>query len=100
MTFPQYGNGCQMANGVLKVSKVGALRVVYHRPLEGTPKTCTLRRPSRGKWYVTITCEVDAQPLPATGDAVGIDVGLLSFATLSTGEHTPCPKFLRTDERM
>ena len=73
--------------------------MVYHRPLEGTPKTCTLRRSSLGKWYVTITCEVDAQPLPATGEAVGIDVGLLSFATLSTGEHTPCPKFLRTDEK-
>jgi putative transposase len=99
MTFPQYGNGCQMANGVLQVSKVGAVRVVSHRPLEGTPKTCTIRRASLGKWYVTITCEVDAQPLPPTGEAVGIDVGLLSFATLSTGESTPCPTFLRTDAK-
>ena len=99
MTFPQYGNGCQMTEGLLKVSKIGALRVVQHRPLEGTPKTCTIRRSSTGKWYVTIACEVEAQPLPATDEAVGIDVGLLSFATLSTGESTPCPKFLRTDEK-
>ena len=99
MTFPQYGNGCQLVDGVLKLSKVGALRVVQHRPLEGIPKTCTIRRRSTGKWYVTIVCEVNAQPLPATGAAVGIDMGLLSFATLSTGESTPCPKFLRTDEK-
>ncbi len=99
MTFPQYGNGCQMAGGVLKLSKVGALRVVQHRPLEGTPKTCTIRRSSTDKWYVTIACEMEAQPLPTTGEAVGIDVGLLSFAALSTGERTPCPKFLRTDEK-
>ena len=99
MTFPQYGNGCQMTNGVLKLSKIGVLRVVQHRPLEGTPKTCTLRRSSTGKWFVAIACEVEVQPLPATGEAVGIDVGLLSFATLSTGESTPCPKFLRTDEK-
>ena len=99
MTFPQYGNGCQMDGSVLKVSKVGALRVVAHRPLEGTPKTCTLRRGTLKKWYVSITCEVDAQPLAATGEAVGIDVGLVSFATLSTGESTPCPQFLRTDEK-
>src|SRR6266446_5629832 len=78
MTFPQYGNGCQMGDGVLKVSKVGALRVVQHRPLEGTPKTCTIRRSSTGKWYVTIACEREVRPLPATGEAVGIDVGLLS----------------------
>ena len=99
MTFPQYGNGCQLTDGVLKLSKVGAIRVAQHRPLEGTPKTCTVRRSSTGKWYATIACEVEAYPLPLTGEAVGIDVGLLSFATLSTGESTPCPKFLRTDEK-
>ena len=99
MTFPQYGNGCQLTDGVLKLSKVGAIRVVQHRPLEGTPKTCTLRRRSTGKWYVTIACEIEVQPLPSTGAVVGIDVGLLSFATLSTGESTPCPTFLRTDEK-
>ena len=99
MTFPQYGNGCQLVDSVLKLSKVGAIRTVQHRPLEGTPKTCTIRRTSTGKWYVSIVCEVMAQPLPSTGETVGIDVGLLSFATLSTGESTPCPKFLRTDEK-
>ena len=99
MTFPQYGNGCQMTDGLLKLSKVGALRVVQHRPLEGTPKTCTIRRSSTGKWFVTIACEIEAQPLPGIGEAVGIDVGLLSFSTLSTGESTSCPTFLRTDEK-
>ncbi len=99
MTFPQYGNGCQLVDGVLKLSKVGALRVVQHRPLEGTPKTCTIRRSATGKWDVTIACEVEGQPRPSTGEAVGIDVGLLSFSTLSTGENTACPKFLRTDEK-
>ena len=99
MTFPQYGNGCALGDGCLKLAKIGAIRIVQHRPLEGTPKTCTVRRSSTGKWYATIACEVEAQPLPSTGEARGIDVGLTSFATLSTGEQTPCPKFLRTDEK-
>ena len=98
MTFPQYGNGCQLTDGVLKLSKVGAVRVIQHRPLDGTPKTCTVRRSSAGKWYAAIACEVETTPLLSTGEAVGIDVGLISFSTLSTGEATPCPKFLRTDE--
>ena len=99
MTYPQYGGGWQMTDGVLKLSKVGAIRVVEHRPLAGLPKTCTIRRSSLRKWYVTIACECDPQVLPATKETVGIDVGLLSFATLSTGESTPCPKFLRRDEK-
>jgi len=99
MTFPQYGNGCQLADGVLKLSKIGALRVVQHRPLKGTPTTCTIRRSTTGKWYVSIVCDVEAHPLPPTGQTVGIDVGLTSFSTLSTGAQTPCPKFLCTDEK-
>lgn len=99
MTFPQYGNGCQLVGSVLKLSKVGAIRTVQHRPLEGIPKTCTVRRTSTGKWYVSIVCEFEAEVLPTMHNTIGIDVGLLSFATLSTGESTPCPKFLRTDEK-
>jgi putative transposase len=99
MTFPQYGNGCQLSNGLLKLSKIGAVRVVQHRPMEGTPKTCTIRRSATGKWSVAIACEVEAIPLPQGAGAVGVDVGLESFATLSTGEKTPCPKFLRRDEK-
>ncbi len=99
LTFPQYGTGCQMVDGLLKLSKIGTLKVVQHRPVDGTPKTCTLRRASTGKWFVTLACEVEAQPLPPTGEAVGIDVGLVSFATLSTGKATPCPQFLRRDEQ-
>jgi len=99
MTFPQYGNGCQLADDALKLSKIGSVRIIQHRPLEGTPKTCTVRCASTGKWYATIACEVDARPLPSTGEHIGIDVGLTRFATLSTGEQTLCPQFLRTDEK-
>ena len=99
LTYPQYGNGCQMTESTLKLSKVGGVRIKAHRPLEGIPKTCTIRRASTGKWYATIACEVDAQPLPGPGEAIGLDVGLTNFATLSTGEKTACPKFLRTDEK-
>ena len=99
MTFPQYGNGCQMTENTLKVSKIGAVRIEVHRPLEGTPKTCTIRRTATGKWYATIACEVDPQPLPPSPEEVGIDVGLTSFSTLSTGDKTPCPQFFRRDEK-
>jgi putative transposase len=99
LTYPQYGNGCQMTDGTLKLSKVGAVRLKAHRPLEGTPKTCIIRRASTGKWYATIVCEVTAQPLPGSTQETGIDVGLSHFYTLSNGAYTPCPKFLRVDEK-
>ena len=98
-TFPQAGFGWKLEGNVLKLSKLGKVRVVLHRPLEGTPKTCMIKKTATGKWFVCFSCEVKAAPLPASLEAVGIDVGLLSFATLSTSETIPAPKFFRRDEK-
>jgi putative transposase len=73
---------------------------LLHRPLEGTPKTATSSRRSTGKWYVCFSCEcAEPFPLPATGQPVGIDVGLKTFATLSTGQEVANPRFFRQEER-
>jgi len=67
--------------------------------LEGTPKTCTIRRSATGKWFATIICVVEAQPLPASDKVVGIDVGVEQFAVLSNGEMVANPRFFRKDEK-
>jgi putative transposase len=70
-----------------------------HRPVEGTPKTVTLTRSCTGKWFACFSCETEAELLPPTGEVVGVDVGLHSFATLSNGEPPiPNPRFYRRDE--
>jgi putative transposase len=98
VTYPQYGNGVRLDGDRLILTKIGAVHVVLHRPLEGTPKTVTLTRSRTGKWYACFSCEVEAAPLPPTEAAIGVDVGLASFATLSTGEAIANPRFYRRDE--
>jgi putative transposase len=84
----------------LRVMHVGLVKVILHRPLEGTPKTAAISRSRTGKWYVCFACEcAEPSPLPATGTAVGIDVGLKTFATLSTGQEVANPRFFRREER-
>ncbi len=103
MTFPQCPSGCLVSGNTLTLSKVGGIQIVLHRPIEGTPKTCTVRRSSTGKWYVNFSCDgVTSTTLPASPLQVGIDVGLTTFATLSigpTGEPIENPRFFRTDEK-
>src|SRR5215212_5229254 len=50
ITYPQYGNGVRLDGDRLIVSKIGAVKLIMHRPLEGTPKTVTLTRSASGKW--------------------------------------------------
>src|SRR5487761_2054473 len=88
ITFPQVPVGCRLdvETKRLRIANVGLVKVIVHRPLEGTPKTATISRRSTGKWYVCFSCEcAEPAPLPMTGQPVGIDVGLKTFATLSTG---------------
>jgi putative transposase len=69
--------------------------VHWSRPIEGTPKTVTIRREADG-WYVCLSCaEVPTQPLPLTGQETGIDLGLESFATRADGEHIQNPRHYR-----
>jgi putative transposase len=95
--YPQFG--FSILDGCVRLSGIGDVRAVLHRPVEGTIKTCTVRRTSTGKWYVTFTCAVEPVALEPTPEAIGLDVGLTAFATLSNGEKIANPRFLRRDER-
>jgi putative transposase len=98
ITYPQYGNGVRLEGERLILSKVGAVHVVLHRSVAGTPKTVTLTRSRTGKWYACFSCAVEADPLPPTGAVVGVDVGLAAFATRSDGAVIANPRFYRRDE--
>lgn len=96
MCYPQYGNGAKLVGNKLHLSKVGPVEVVLHRPLEGGPKTVCIKRSSTGKWYASFSCEWEPGRLPESPEQVGIDVGLKTFATLSTGDEIQNPRFFRS----
>jgi putative transposase len=98
-TYKQFGNGVHLDNGYLILSKIGRIAVRWSRPLQGTPKTVTMRREVDG-WYVCFSCaDVPVQPLPLTGRETGIDLGIEAFATLSDGARIFSPGWYRKAER-
>src|SRR5215470_11734843 len=98
-TYKEYGNGARLENGYLVLSKIGRIAVRWSRPVEGTPKTVTISREADG-WYVCFSCvDVPVQPMPATGQETGIDLGLEAFATLADGTRIENPRHYRKAER-
>jgi len=95
--FPQ--SGFSIVGNELKLAKVGSIRIKQHRAIEGSIKTCTLTRDASGNWYVCLSCEIEAKALPQNDKSVGIDVGLESFATLSTGGIISNPRFFKKEEK-
>jgi putative transposase len=87
-------------DGELFLAKTtGALRLIWSWPevdpatLE--PTSVTVARDPDGRWYATLHVQVtDPAPLPATGRAIGIDLGITDFAVLSDGERIANPRHL------
>lgn len=78
----------------VRFPKLGTIRTVMHRSLEGKPKTCTLKRDG-DQWFVIIVCELDvAEPEASLGPIVAIDRGIANFGATSDGEMIVNPRYL------
>jgi putative transposase len=78
---------------------VGSVKVRQHRPVPGPVKFLQLKREYR-RWYVIVITDTGAEPLPPTGRAVGVDVGVARFLTTSDGEVIANPRFLAASAEM
>ena len=97
LTYKQIDFGWEIKDSNLKLSKIGPIKIKLHRSIVGALRTCIIRRQA-SKWYACFSCEVELKPLPKNDKAVGIDVGLENFATLSTKEKIANPRFFKTDQ--
>jgi putative transposase len=81
--------------------KIGWIDLRLSRPVEGVTKSASFKRDAAGHWHVCLIQEFELPEvaLPAPQNPVGVDVGLIDFATLSTGESIPAPKFARKADR-
>lgn len=97
-SFTYAQSGFTLSEKHVTLSKIGKVKVKYHREIQGVLKTCTIKH-EVDQWYVVFSCEIpDEQVVPTlayTDDAIGIDLGLLHFATLSTGDTIENPRYFR-----
>ncbi len=73
-------------NRRLRLLGIGNVKVRLHRAVRGTPKAITVAREGQ-RWWVTLrSVDVPAEPRPATGRQVGIDLGIVAQLATSDGE--------------
>jgi putative transposase len=86
---------------MLRLSKIGDVKLIQHRPLEGKVKTLTVTRSASGRWFAVFSCEVENKPIPGRLPAVGVDFGLNSLVALSDGTLIEAPQSYRgAEERL
>lgn len=91
-------SGFKITGNRVKLSKIGSVKIKLHRKIEGTIKTCSIKK-SGNQWYIIFIAEQNVViAKKAIYNAVGIDLGLESFAVLSDGNKIENPRYLRKSE--
>jgi putative transposase len=88
-------------HGRVKLPKLGWVRYHKSRTVSGTPKQLTISREG-GHWFVSIQTEQEvAAPAHPANNAVGVDVGVVKFAALSTGKtFAPVSSFRKYEKKL
>lgn len=96
-TYPQYRLNIQKNRIVLP--KIGDVKIVYQRSIDGIVKTLTVKKEA-DQYYVCIACEInkDIQEKKEVSSAIGVDLGLSHFITLSNSETVDNPRCLKRSE--
>jgi putative transposase len=95
------GDNIKVLEGSVQLPKLGKVKCRISQPVQGRILSETVSRSASGKYYVALCCRLDrdlAKP-PSTDAAVGLDVGIKSFAVSSDGVEHPNPKYLRQSEK-
>ena len=96
LAYPQ--SGFSLSAKKLKVTPFGEMNIRKHREVEGTIKTLILKREA-DKWFAILSAEAESAHAPQKeGKPIGIDLGLMTFATLSSGEKIKKPKHMGSYE--
>ena len=83
--FPQ-GVKSDQNNNRIYLPKIGWVRYRNSRTIIGTIKNVTVTSKC-GKWYVSIQTEYEQEQPIHSGSDIGIDMGVVRFATLSDGKY-------------
>jgi len=88
-----------LANGKLRLPKIGDVQVRWSRPLPSEPSSVTVIKDSAGRYFASFVVEDERGPLPEEEPVIGIDLGLGLFVVLSDGRKITAPRFLRRAEK-
>ena len=95
-------SGWSIHDGRLALQGIGQVKVKWHRafPASAAVRTVTVRRVAE-RWYVCFSLRVSGSPAVAAAGrpAVGLDLGIQPFATLSSGEQISGPGAYRAAMR-
>ena len=95
-----YAKSIVLGGNFIKLPKLGHVGCRVSKQLEGRVISANVSQAPSGKYYVSL-CVTDYKPapLPKTGKAAGLHLGVATLVSSSDGEKTINPKFMEKSEQ-
>ena len=98
-TTQMVNNNIKVKSGYIVLPKMGKIKAKIHTYVDGVIKRATFKQTKTGKFFITITCNVEIPKKDINENQVGIDLGIKDFIITSDGEKFDSVKPLRMLEK-
>lgn len=96
----QTNSNIKVFDNCVQLPKLGKVKCRISKEVKGRILSATISRSPSGKYFVSLCCtDVEIDPLPSTGAAIGLDMGIKSFTVTSDGIEYPNHKHLSKSEK-
>ena len=92
--------GFSIKNEKVYLAKIGCIKTKWSRPLPSEPSSVTVIKDRAGRYFLSFVVEIQPEIKPAILQAIGIDLGLKTFAALSNGEKVSSPDYSHLDRKI
>ena len=82
------------------LAKIGEIKTKWSRPLPSEPSSVTVVKDCAGRYFLSFVVEVDPIRVEPKNQGVGVDLGIETLATLSTGEKVKAPDTTKLDKQI
>jgi len=93
-------NGFKIKGNKVYISKIGKIKIVWSRPLPSEPSSVTVIKERCGHYFLSFVVEVKPINIKPKNHSVGVDLGLKTLATLSTGEKIKAPNMRLIEQKI
>jgi putative transposase len=92
--------GFSLKKNKLFLAKLGTFKVKWSRPLPAEASSVTIIKDTSNRYFASFVVEVKPVLLPASASSIGVDLGIKTFAFLSTGEAVRAPDCSKLDRKI
>ncbi|MBW4554123.1 MAG: transposase [Aphanocapsa sp. GSE-SYN-MK-11-07L] len=82
------------------LAKIGTVQPIWSRELPASPSSVTVIKDCADRYFLSFVVDVEPERVEPINPSVGIDLGIKTFAVLSTGEFVSAPDYSKLDRKV